>query len=218
MAVTYDDLLTRTPDQLYAQNRSLVDAMPTIVAQAEEQLHQILDHDLFQTRLTGLSLTVGDPLLDLTGQAGLLDVRAVRVQYHGASYVPLERRNLEMLSMLYTDDRPGIPRFYSDYGDTNILRVFPVPRQTYAVEVTANVLPPALGPSTQSNVIALKYGRALERAVFRQAAIFMKNKADEERFNAEMAAAVGEANAAIARRRRDDTDVRPRETANAKGA
>jgi hypothetical protein len=216
--MTYDDLVANTPIWLYAQNRSIVDEMPVIISDAEDQLYQRFDHDLFQTVLTGFTLTAGDPVIDLTAIDDLLEVRAIRLTYQNLGVTSLERRDLEMASMLYAQNRPGRPRFYAEYGSYDVLKVFPTPSVDVTYEITCNVMPPRLGPSQQSNIIIEKFPRAIERSVFRQGALFMKNQADAATYGQEADDALLEANMAIARRRRDNTATRPVETANTRGA
>lgn len=217
MPTTYDELIRQVPIWGYNQNRDLVDEMPAIVAQAEDQIFNLIDHDLFQTVITGQTLTTGNPDLDLTG-LGIMEIRAIRLSYRGAySFTALERRDLEMLSMLYTTNRPARPRFYAEYEDIDKVRVFPIPREDYDLEITANVEPPRLTVANQTNKLAEKYPRVYEKACLRQAALFMKNQQDAATYEGEMMSALQEASLAIARKRRDETGTRPVETSNASG-
>lgn len=218
--VTYAELIRVVPIWLYAQNKTLVAEMPQIIRQAEEELMLRLDHDLFQTILTGLSVTLGDPLIDLTAEdPKVMEVRAVRLDYRRAgSFTPLERRDLEFLTMLYADTTPARPRFWSEHGDINMLRLFPTPNATYPLEITVNVQPVPLSTTVQSNSITTQFPRAMEQATLYRGAVFMKNLKDAELYKAEMEASIGEANAALARRRRDMTATKPRDIANGTGS
>ena len=114
-------------------------------------------------------------------------------------------------------NRPARPRFYAERGGIDLLRVFPVPREDYTLDITANVFPERLSVSVQTNEISDRFPRVYERAVLRQGALFMKNPADAATYGEEMQAAVMEANASIARRRRDETGTRAIETSNMVG-
>lgn len=218
MPTTYDELVRQVPIWGYNQNRDLVAEMPALVAQAEDQIFELVDHDLFQTILTGHTLTNGNPDLDLSAVVGLQEIRAIRLAYRGSySYTPLERRDLEALTMMFTINRPARPRFYAEYGDINRVRVFPVPNADFDLEITANVEPQRLTPANQTNILASRFPRVYEKATLRQAALFMKNAQDAATYEGEMMSALQEASIAIARKRRDETGTRPVETSNASG-
>lgn len=227
--ITYDELVRSVPIWVYATNRDIVAEMPRIISDAEDELVLKIDHDLFQTVLTGFTIgppAVPDPgedysVFDLTDHdPRVFEVRAMRLAYKGEhDWVPLERRPLEFLSMLYSRNKPGRPRYYAEFGDTLRLRVFPYPAQEYQLEVTANVHPLRLGPTpeAQTNRLTRDFPRAVEKACLRQAALFMKNWEDATAYGNEMTSALTEANAQMARRRRDETGTRPEETVNAVG-
>lgn len=221
MSITYDELIRRTPEWLYSRNRSLVDEMESIVKQAHEQLINVLDHDLFRTIITGKVLnpaTFG--VLDLSAEdPRVLEIRGVRVQYRQGDddWTPLRRRDLETMSMLYARNRPTRPLYYAEYSGPLVIKTFPAPREAYALEITANVEPPVLSPATQTNIMSEWAPRAVEKATFRQAALFMKDWQMADAYKAEMVEAVTEANAQVQRRRRDDTGSRPVETTNVSG-
>jgi len=214
---TYDSLVQDTPIWLYAQNRDIVDEMPKLISDAEDQIFEHIDHDLFQTVLTGKQIIANNPDLDLTAD-NVREIRAVRLAWRSAyEFTPLERRELEFLTMLYNSNKPDRPRYYSAYGNLNVIRVFPLPRETYNLEVTVNLHPEKLSPTVQTNILSETFPRVYERAVLRQGAIFMKNPGDAQTYEKEMKDAIGEANIIIARRRRDETGQRAVETSNQAG-
>jgi hypothetical protein len=214
---TYDSLVTNTPIWLYAQNKDIVAQMPDLIADAEDQIFELIDHDLFQETLTGKTILQGQPDLDLTSDL-IQEIRAIRISYRGAySFTPVERRDLEFLTMLYTRNIPDRPRYYGQYGSFDQVRLFPIPRQDYDIEITVNKAPPRLSPSVQTNILIAKYPRVYEKASLKQGAIYMKNPADAATYDTEMVNAIMEANMAIGRHRRDETGTRPLETANSKG-
>ena len=217
MSTTYDDLIRETPIWSLAENATLVEEMPAIIRKAEELLIKRLDHDIFQTIIAVPDLVVGNPIIDLTAEIpAVLEVRAIRLMRRGQP-IPLERRNLETMSMLYSQNRPRQPRFYADYGDTNRFMVFPTPNAGYEVEVTANVEPLPLSVANQTNVLTGEFSRIMELAALHQAAIFMKDGEGIALFDGQLKEATQEANAQISRRRRDETGERPRETVNGLG-
>jgi hypothetical protein len=221
MANDYAELIRRVPEWLYAQNRTLVDEMPAIVSQAHDQLINILDHDLFKTLILGKTLTsANNGVLDLSSETPrVLEVRAVRLKWRGDDdWTPLQRRDLETLTMMFARNMPRRPRYYSEYSGTLVLKAFPAPDRDYDLEITANVEPPVLSPTVQTNIMTEQAFRAVEKATMRQAAIFMKDWESAQLYEKEMATAVGEVNAAIQRRRRDAVETRPVETSNVSGA
>jgi hypothetical protein len=214
---TYADLIRDIPIWLYAQNRDIVAEMPRLIKDAEDQIYNLIDHDLFQTVITGSGLVKDNPDLDISAM-DIMEIRAIRIAYRGDnSWTPIERRNLEALTMMYSRMRPGRPRFYADYGNYDGLRFFPVPNADVQLEITANVAPEGLTDTNQTNILATKFPRVYEKAVLKQGALFMKNPNDAATYETEMQAALTEANLQIARRRRDDVGQRPVETANARG-
>lgn len=226
-AITYDELVRSVPIWSYATNRELVAEMPRIIADAEDELWLSIDHDLFQAVITGS--VIGPPpsptpgvdysILDLGSVTPrIMELRAIRLAYRGQfDWVPIERRELEYLSMLYSRNNPARPRFYANYGGTLKFKVFPYPREEYDLELTANVRPLSLSAIVQTNQLTTDFPRAVEKACLRQAALFMKDAEGAATYLQEMNDALGEANMQMARRRRDETGQRPVETANASG-
>lgn len=219
MAITYAELLRRIPLWLYAQNRSLVAEMPAIIEEMEDELMLVLDHDLFRTTLPPATISPAAPGLYLGAKTpAVMEVRAIALQYRsGSGYTPLERREIEALRMLYPQHRPRRPRYYAEDGDLLRYAFFPPPDREYEVKVTANVRPLRLGPNQQTNILTDQFPRATEKATLRQACLFMKNYTDAETYRAEMMQSVEEANLQTARRRRDETGTKGRETANTGG-
>lgn len=217
--VSFNELKRVVPIWLYAQNKTLVAEMPNIIRQAEEELMLRLDHDLFQTILRGKVVSPTTPLIDLTTERPkVMEVRALRLDYtRVGNFTPLERRDLEFLTMLYADARPARPRFWAEYGNINTLKVFPAPQMAYPLEITINVQPEPLSDAVQENEITAQFPRAMEQATLYRGSVFMKNMTDAEMYKAEMEASIGEANAALARRRRDMTAKKPRDIANGTG-
>lgn len=219
MALTYTELIRRTPAWIYAQNRDIVAEMPVIVAQAHEQLFNVIDHDFFRTLVPGLTLdTTG--IIEAEAQVPeILEVRAVRLRYRkDGEFTPLFMRELEMLTMLYAENRPGRPRYYAEYDGPLVYKVFPQPPAPMQYELTANVKCPVLSPTVANNLLGDRAERALEKATFRQAALYMKDQAAAGTYEQEMMAAVVELNSQIGRRRRDETGQKPKETTNTTGA
>lgn len=225
--ISYTELVRSIPIWLYSENSTaLLADLPRIIADAEDMLVQRLDHDLFRSTVTGK--TVGEDVIDLNGADDVVDlgnetprileVRSIRIGYRmGTESPPLERREIEYLSMLYSRNSPGRPRYYAEDGSPLRLRVFPYPREQYDLLIAANVVPTPLSGSNNTNILTEEYPRAVKFACLYQAALMMKNWEDAGRYEQEMMQALPEANAQTARRRRDETAIRPQETTNAMG-
>lgn len=215
----YDTLIDRVPTWMYAQNRDLVARMEEIVDQAHRQLFNIIVHEFFKTKITGLTIPITGEL-DLSGEdPAIMEIRGINVKYRkDDEWTPLFRRDYETLSMLYARNRPNRPRYYAESSGPLILQVYPTPNMVYDIEVTANQECPVMSPTVQNNILGDRAERALEKATMRQAALFMKDEAATATYEAEMTAAVNEINAAYARHLRDDAQERPRDTTNATGS
>lgn len=216
VAITYEELLHRVTMWPNAGNNDVGAEADRLIGQAHNQIVDLLDHDLFQTDLT--RLVGADGLLDLSAEdPRVLEVRSLQVAYLSEGRVPLERRSEEMLRALYPLPGVGRPRFYSQEGQTLRYRIFPHPVTTTTVTVMANVEPPVLSPTTSQNVISTQAPRALENSVYHKVCVFMKEYEAADIYATEMMAAVAEANGAMLKRRRDESDQRPRDTANRSG-
>lgn len=217
--MTYNDLLESVPNWMYAQNRSLAVQMPDIVVKAQRKLFNIIDHDFFRTKITGLTIPLSGTLDLIDQQPPIMEIRAIRLKHRkDDEWTPLFRRDHEAMSMLYAESRPGRPRYYAEGSGPLELQVFPTPDRAYPIEVTCNQECPLLSPTTQQNLLTDRAEQALTFATLRFAAVYMKNDADVQRYDAELMQAVGELNAGYGRRTRDDTAERPRDTKNATGS
>lgn len=203
----YDTLIARVPKWLYAQNQSLVADMPQIIQQAQDQIVGVLSHDIF-TVVTTVAATA-------TGQIDLraldptpFEVRGIGIP-RGGRFVPIERRDFEMLSMLYPTGVGGPPRYYAESNGPLVVQLFPVPSTPVTVQVRYNATPAYLTPEHKTNAITTYAFRAMEKATMRQAAIYMKDWQMAEVYKTEMTEAIVEANAQISRRHRDDTGTKP---------
>lgn len=217
--MNYATLLANTPTWMFARNKDLPANMERIVAQAHEKLFSIIAHEFFRTRITGLT-TGTDGAIDLSTQTPkVMEVRAIRLKHRqDTEWVPIARRDLEMLGNLYARNRPGRPRFYAELDGPLQLQLYPTPNMAYEVEVTCNRECPVLSPSVETNLLGDRAPLALEAAVYRQAAIFLRDDEATAIYDGEMTKAVNEVNAAYGRRLRDDTAERPRDTTNATGS
>lgn len=219
MALTYIELVRRVPIWLYAQNTALVAEMPAIVEQAQDRLEQVIHHDQFKTVISPLSVGT-DGLLDLSGEVPrVLEVRGLRVRYRDRAdgWVPLKPREAEALSLMFVNDRPGTPRYYTEFGGPLQLKLYPKPPAALDAEVTANVVPTRISETVPTNIYTEQFPRAIEMSCMHYAAKFMKNYEDAGIYEQEMMAALSEAGAQVARRRRDETERRTRDTTNMAG-
>lgn len=217
--MTYDDLIAAVPIALQAQNRTLLDAseLQRIVRRAEDEIIERIDHDAFRSRLTGRQVGPADDTIDLQPEdRRVLEVRAIQLITPEGVY-PLERREVERLNALYLGAWAGQPRYYAEDDTPLFLRVFPTPDVVYPVSISANIEPERLSPSTQQSVLTRAHARLLEMMTFKHGAHFMRNPTDEQRYGELADAALMEANAQFARRRRDETGVTSAPTANRVG-
>lgn len=213
----YNRLLTYVPQVLMAENRTLVDVMPEIVMEAEDEIYERLDHDAFRTYLGEFTATPSNPKVDLRVETPrILEVRAMRVFQDGAP-VPLKMRDEERMSAMWPFPVFGQPRYYAETPGPFMYRLYPAPEVEIDVGVAANQIPPRLTEGDPENVLTEQYGRLLLNATLRAGSRFMRNTTDEQRYAEEMGAALEEANTAISRRRRDETHTRRNETANRTG-
>ena len=224
MTLTFDTLVTNTPVQLMARNVDLIAAMPLIIAQAERDMPPSVDHDLFRT---SASLTLGSGLnsIDLTGghpdtSRQILELRSIRCGQGGARWM-LPRRNLEAMTALYPfADARGQPLYYAVAEQELEFVVFPTPDADVNLNLMMNVLPPALatGSGNNTNIYTTHAAQLFEFRVFLRAAYYLKDQASIALYQGEVAQSTALLNAQLARRRRDETQERPIETANATGA
>lgn len=217
--MTYDDIIAELPTILMAQNRAMVDAdqLQRIVREAEDEIIERLDHDVFRARLAPRTVSDTQDFIDLSDEPRrVLEVRAIQVVLPYGIY-PLERREIERLNALYMGSAVGVPRYYAEDDTPLLLRVFPRPDTPYDLNVAANIEPERLSPAVQQSVLTRTYPRLLNMAVRKHGAHFMRNPADEQRYGALMDAALMEANTGLSRRRRDETALQPSKTANRTG-
>ncbi len=217
--MTYDDLIAAIPSTLMAQNRTLAepDELQRVVRRAEDEIIERIDHDAFRARLDGHIVDPANHVIDLSQEARrVLEVRALQLVIPDGVY-PLERREVERLNALYFGGSMGMPRYYAEDDDPLLLRIFPRPDTTYSVNVSANIEPERLAPAVPQSVLTRTYPRLLEMMALKHGAHFMRNMGDEQRYGALADAALMEANAQLARRRRDETGVTSAQTANRVG-
>lgn len=212
--MNFTDLQREVPRILMAQNSELTDCatMRGIVERATERVVNLLDHDAFAVTSIPDQTVKADGVLDLS--APVLRVLEPRAVYFGRR--PLLMRSEDSLLALYPVATPGDPVYYAQTAP-RVYRVFPAPGLPVTLSVRANVKPVPASPDQPDNVLTRDYARLHTAAVLLETALFMKSREDEERWAAELGAAAGELNPAVARRRRDETGQRPRRTENVQG-
>jgi hypothetical protein len=215
--VTYADLLTYAPLALIAQNRDTVAEMPNIVRRAQGYLVQRLDHDLFRTDLAILPVAETGIVDTISVPGTLLEVRQVLIETATDRWMPILRRSDEMLQMLFTDTLRGPARFYS-FTAAGALKVYPAPGRVTRARVTANVAPPVLSDTVQTNIILEQFPELMELAVTMEAAVFNLDPASTGIYQGRVGEHLQTANAQISRRTRDESAQRTVETRNITGA
>ena len=214
----YSEITAYAPLASFTQNRDTTAEMPQLVEQAQKWITDRLDHDFFQMTLTPDTMVGTNGVVDVSGFPDtLLEVRSVSVALRQGKFVPLQKRDLEMLMALYSDTGPGRPRNYAEHGD-GALTIFPSPPAAMAVRVRANVAPAVLSVANPTNKISdeqptlFKFALAKEVAEFNldpQAAAAYEKKAEAELLATNMQ---------ISRWRRDEATQRPVETRNVTGS
>lgn len=218
MALTLSDLRTWLPDAILAPNApDLAANIDTIINDAEYRLHDELDHDAFRDAFFGQTSNGAE--IDVGALGSVLEVRWIAAHGAGADRIPLEPIDLAAAHALYADETATTPRFYAETGASFVYALFPPPPSgNVSLDIFVNVRPPLLADGAEENVLTQRYPRVLRRACELEAATFMRQwRQIEERHRPRYDEAVAAANADIARRRRDETGVRPRDTANVRG-
>jgi hypothetical protein len=216
--MTYDDLLLYAPLALIARNRDTVAEMPNIVRRAQGYLVPRLDHDLFRMMLPSAPIGA-DGVVDQTGfPAKILEIRSVAVQVSPGSWLPLIRRSEEMLIALHSDNPRGQPRFYAVTASGDIQTFPALGVAGKLARVTANVTPPELSPTVQTNIISEEFPELFEFAATMEAAVFNIDPATTELYKGRVTETLQVSNSQISRRTRDESAQRTVETRNITGA
>jgi hypothetical protein len=214
MALTYDDMLEQVPVAAFARNNDLIAEMPNAIRRAETYVVDRLDHDAF--RMPPQDVTFGtDGAATLPDN--VLELRAVRIRFRSSGWTPLLPRHEETLHALFAGQPPGNPRFYAQPAHGTV-QIFARPSTATAGQLVYNAKPAELGPTVQTNLLTDDWEAVMRAAVLREAALFMNDQKLIPIYQAELADLLTAANMAVARRRRDETAERPRETANVRGA
>jgi hypothetical protein len=216
--MTYDDLIAYAPLALIMRNRDTVAQMPEIVRRAQSYLVSRLDHDLFRTMIP--NATIGaDGIIDQTAFPGqVLEIRSISVQVSPGSWLPLLRRSEEMLIALHSDNPRGQPRFYAVTAASDIQTFPALGVAGKLARVTANVAPPVLAPTVQTNIISEQFPELFEFATAMEAAVFNVDAATTQLYQSRASETLQVANAQISRRTRDESAQRAVETRNIQGA
>lgn len=209
---SYTELAAEVPISAFARNQELIGHMEQVIERAQIWVVNRLDHDAF--RASRVAITIANDGI-ITKPADMLELRAVQLRYRGRGWTALRRRSEEMLETLYASEPPGFPTFYAETEDNYL--VFPKPSRDMEARVLYNANPPLLSPTVDTNVLTDDYPEVIRAATMREAAIFMGDASLIPVFSEETTEVLSAANAAIARKRRDETGQKPIETTNARG-
>jgi hypothetical protein len=216
--MTYDELIAYAPLALIMRNRDTVAEMPNIVRRAQGYLVSRLDHDLFRAQVPSAQIGA-DGIIDQTSFPGqVLEIRSISVQVSPGSWLPLLRRSEEMLIALHTDNPRGQPRYYTVTADGDIQTFPSLGVAGKLARVTANVAPPVLSPTVQTNIIIEQFPELFEFATAMEAAVFNVDAATTQLYQGRIQETLPVANAQISRRARDESGQRTVETRNITGA
>ncbi len=216
--MTYDELIAYAPLALIMRNRDTVAEMPNIVRRAQGYLVARLDHDLFRTTVPAAPIGADGIIDDSAFPGSLLEIRSISVQVSPGAWLPLLRRSEEMLIALHSDNPRGQPRFYAVTAAGTIQTYPAIGTAGTSARVTANVAPPALSPTVQTNIISEQFPELFEFATAMEAAVFNVDGVTTQLYQGRVAETLQVANAQISRRTRDESAQRAVETRNIQGA
>lgn len=215
---TYAEIIAYAPLATYLSNRETTTEMPNIVRRAQEYITQRLDHDFFRASLSNTTAAASTGIVDQSGWTEtIMEVRSLSVEVRAGRFVPVRKRDINMLEALYIDAPVGTPMHYAEDADGQII-IFPAPSVAKAVKVTANVKEPTLSSTVGSNKISLEYPHLFEVAVAREVAIFNIDPTAAEIYTTQLQDLLTSANTQISRERRDEVSQRPTETRNVTGS
>lgn len=215
---TYNDIIQFAPLALMAGNRGDLRAeMPNIVRRAQVFVMDRIDHDAFKTRLPDTTISA-DGVLNETGfPDGIFELRGVSIEIGTGRWFPLRKRSWSMCEALYSDGRPGRPRYYGEDPD-GVHVAWPPPGRVTPARASANVAPPILSPTQQTNLLSEKYPQLMEYAAAREAATFMLDETLIGAMDGRLGEELVSINKQIGRRNRDESAQRPVDTRNAAGS
>lgn len=210
--MNYNELIQHGPPYVYALDQEVMRKMPHFIRQAELRLVRDLERELFRSFASG-TVTADDPTVDLRLKAPM-EIRRLKIIVDGVDVV-LTLRNIEFLEALYGDStRREVPQFYGETHVRQVYRMFRAPERDYSWEAIISARPAVLTPSNPTNILTSDFGNLLEAEVFRRAAMFKGDDARAQVYAAEYQSELSLANAEIRRSKRDETEVRPRDTSN----
>lgn len=217
MTTTYNDLITYGPLATYTANRDTVNEMPNLVRRAQDYITARLDHDLFAE--TAIDLTLADDGLvnDFSLPEKFLEIRHFLIRTASGGFFPILPRPETMLEALYPADRKGVPRYYARLRNRTY-KVFPRPWSATPARLRANVAPPTLNPSVQTNILTEKFPGTFEVALLREAALFNLDMPQVELHTTTLRDMLGASNRQISRLARDESAQRLTETRNVEGS
>jgi hypothetical protein len=214
--MNFNELIENAPAWVHGESDEVLRKMTQYVRQAEKRLVRDLEREAFKTVVTG-NVTGEDPTIDLrTNDA--IEVRRLKVVVDDTDVI-LIMRAMGFLEALFNDraDR-RVPQFYAETAERNLYRIFPPPEVQLPWEATITAQPPLLSSSNPTNTLTVRFGNLLEADVFRRACMFKGDATRAAEYKNEYMEELALANAEIRRVRRDESEIRPRETANRVGA
>jgi hypothetical protein len=222
--VTFDYLIARVPVALVASNLNWTAELPALIRRAELRVLRGCNPDLLKQKLTG-TLGAASRVIDLSSTATYPYFKALRelwLDVPGTSATPPSRRVLlprshDYLTALYGNDlATSLPRFYCE-AEIKRFELYPFPDAAYAWSAFANLEAVPLSPSNQTNLFTAELPQVLEQAAILEGAMWMKDTAAVQIWQEQLDRSLGDTGVEIARKRRDETTVRPRQTDNVTG-
>lgn len=175
--MTYTELKQAIQDYTANNEVSFVAHIDQFIVMTEKRIMHEAQLPLEQSSTT-IPLTVGSPLLDVSGVAGYLSVDSIALNVGGA-YTYLDNKEEEYMRMAFpnvnTQDKP---RLYNVY-DNKTLKIAPTPDQAYMVELRYYSYPTSVTViSGGVTWLSTNFEFALLYGSLRDAAIYLKEEPD----------------------------------------
>lgn len=217
-----------------AENRRWPGEIPNTIRKAQERLLEQLHPDALRDEFRGIldlsyegdgeDRIVTEALIDLTDQPFFGEITSVRLRTGPSSRRALLPRAYDFCTALFAVDEDigpdaiQTPKYYAE-KTPGIFAVFPLPTQSFEYLGIANLRCPLIsadGPTV--NLLTLRHATLLEYAACVEGALWMKDNAAVQIWEAAFETRLQSTNDNIRRRRRDETTVVTRNTENAAGA
>jgi hypothetical protein len=174
---TYNELLALQTSYTTNTNTAFTDESPTFIALAENRIATEMKQQGFQTPVTGIF--DGSPTL--AKPAYWRETIAFSYIDESGARQPILLRSYDYCRNYNPSGASGPPKFYADYNFNNFL-ITPTPDQAYDFELTYYARLTPLSASNQSNWLTMNMPQALVAAMMVEAYIWLKNPAEQAKW------------------------------------